>query len=214
MNSVLRKESLNDLAEAGVVPTFALSCLGRNQRGLKEKYAALYEPYFRDQPPPTGSGNRDRPRIGILVSRRHEGLFTRCAGGLFARLNRERFELVILASQASIAPLQKLLPHDGLRYVAYRDALPDAIRQIRDAACDLIYYWEVGSDPLSKMGVEDLVVHSPGEYVGKAVQVATDRDYRKYVTERIAGASDVLYNDLLAVREHERFFAEALNHGK
>ena len=30
-----------------------------------------------------------------------------------------------------------------------------------------------------KMGVEDLVVHSPAEYVSKAVQVATDRDYRQ-----------------------------------
>ena len=63
-----------------------------------------------------------------------------------------------------------------------------------------------------KMGVEDLVVHSPAEYVGKAVQVATDRDYRKHVTARIAQASDVLFNDLEAVREHERFFEEALSH--
>jgi predicted O-linked N-acetylglucosamine transferase (SPINDLY family) len=57
-------------------------------------------------------------------------------------------------------------------------------------------------------------VHSPEEYVSKAVQVATDRDYRKYVTERIAQASDVLFNDLEAVREHERFFEEVLaKHG-
>ena len=61
-----------------------------------------------------------------------------------------------------------------------------------------------------KMGVEDLIVHSAEEYVSKAVQVATDRDYRKYVTERIAQASDVLFNDLEAVREHERFFEEGL----
>ncbi len=63
-----------------------------------------------------------------------------------------------------------------------------------------------------KMGVDDLVVHSPDEYVRKAVQVATDRDYRHYVTERIAEASDVLFNHLEAVREHERFFEEALSH--
>ncbi len=61
-----------------------------------------------------------------------------------------------------------------------------------------------------KMGFEDLVVHSPAEYVSKAVQVATDRDYHKYVTERVAAASDVLFNDLEAVREHERFFEEAI----
>ncbi len=60
-----------------------------------------------------------------------------------------------------------------------------------------------------KMGIEDLVVQSPEEYITKAVQVATDREYRKYVTERIAEKSDLLFNDLEAVREHERFFAEA-----
>jgi hypothetical protein len=118
------------------------------------------------------------------------------------------------------------------------------MRPVRETACDLIYYWKVGTDALNyflpfgrlapvqctgwatmpgklfvgrvtqafyrKMGVADLVVHSPAEYVRKAVQVATDRDYRKHVTERIAQASDVLFNDLEAVREHERFFEEAL----
>ncbi len=61
-----------------------------------------------------------------------------------------------------------------------------------------------------KMGIDDLVVQSPEEYVGKAVQVATDREYRKYVTEQIAEKSDLLFNDLEAVREHERFFEEAV----
>ena len=65
-----------------------------------------------------------------------------------------------------------------------------------------------------KMGVDDLVVHSAEEYVSKAVQVATDRDYRKHVTERIAEASDVLFNDLEAVREHERFFEEAIAYAR
>ena len=65
-----------------------------------------------------------------------------------------------------------------------------------------------------KMGVEDLVVHSPDEYVSKAVQVATDREYRQHVTERIAARSDLLFNDLEAVREHERFFEEALYHAE
>ena len=61
-----------------------------------------------------------------------------------------------------------------------------------------------------KMGVEDLIVHSAEEYVRKAVQVATEIEYRKYVTGRIAQAGDVLFNDMEAVREHERFFEEAI----
>ena len=53
-------------------------------------------------------------------------------------------------------------------------------------------------------------MHSAEEYVSKAVQVATDRDYRQFVTSRIANNSDVSFNDLEAVREHERFFDEVL----
>ena len=29
------------------------------------------------------------------------------------------------------------------------DSLPTAIRQVREARCDLIYFWEVGTDPLN-----------------------------------------------------------------
>jgi predicted O-linked N-acetylglucosamine transferase (SPINDLY family) len=62
-----------------------------------------------------------------------------------------------------------------------------------------------------KMAVDDLIVHSAEDYVSKAVQVANDGDYRKYVTKRIAQASDVLFDDLEAVREHERFFEEVIS---
>ena len=61
-----------------------------------------------------------------------------------------------------------------------------------------------------KMQFEELVASSPEDYVRKTVRVATDRDYRRHVTEQIAARSDVLFNDLEAVREHERFFEEAL----
>ena len=61
-----------------------------------------------------------------------------------------------------------------------------------------------------KMGCEELVASSSEDYIGKAVRVATDRDYCRQVTDQIAARSDVLFNDLEAVREHERFFEEAL----
>ncbi len=417
--------SLNDLLEAGVFPGFAFSYHGRNQRALKEQFARLYEPCFRDQPPPAGSSLRDRKRIGILVTRRHESIFLRCMKGILQRLSPKRFESVVLCSRGSLSGLRKSLSSDALRFMTFDDALGRAAAQIREAACDLMYYWEVGSDAMNyflpfarlapvqctshgslittgiravdyfyssdlietdaaddhyseglwrsrtllmyqdrlpptaaatpadfglpdsrhlyvcfqnpsklhpdfdrllagvleadprglvvlladrsgqlarllkerfarriprvqtpsppaplpegegrivflppqpfadycrliqladvildpphygagsscydlfsynlpvvtlpgelivgrvtqacyrKMGVDDLVVHSAGEYVRKAVQVATDRDYRQYVTERIARASDVLFNDVEAVREHERFFDEALSH--
>lgn len=137
--------SLDDIVQVGLFPGFALSYHGRNQRRLKEQFAAFYEPYFRDQTPPTGSGNRSRPRIGFHVSRRHEHIFLACMRGIIERIRAERFEIVILAPRAVAASLGGR----GLTFVPLGDSLPGAIRQIRAAACDLIYYWEVGSDPLN-----------------------------------------------------------------
>jgi predicted O-linked N-acetylglucosamine transferase (SPINDLY family) len=62
-----------------------------------------------------------------------------------------------------------------------------------------------------KMQVGDLIAVSPEDYVRKAVQVATDRDYRAHIKSRIAQASDVIFDDLEAVREYERFFDEVLS---
>ncbi len=430
--------SIADILEAGVFPGLTLSYLGRNPRRLKERFAALFQPFFGDVgqvsnlPDKREIGNPPH-RIGFVVTRRHEGIFVGCMAGVLRHLDPERFEPVILCSRASVDLLKKRLANERLHYRAFSDDFRDGVRQVREAACDLLYYWEVGSDAMNyflpfarlaavqctgwgttissgvpavdwfisselfeyagsesqyserlwqarsllryedrlaprppakrgdfglpegrrlyvcfqnplklhpdfdsllagilaadshalivllgdrggqvvkmlrerfrrrmpsppaplpavegrnspspaaplpeveariiflppqpfdaycrllcladvildpphfsassscydlfsynlpvvawpgelivgrvtlgcyrKMGVDDLIVHSAEEYVDKAVQVATDRDYRKYVTERIAERSDVLFNDLEAVREHERFFQEAL----
>jgi hypothetical protein len=60
-----------------------------------------------------------------------------------------------------------------------------------------------------KMHTEELVARTPEEYVATAVRVGADRDYRQCLRDRIRSASDAVFNDVEAVREHERFFAEA-----
>jgi predicted O-linked N-acetylglucosamine transferase (SPINDLY family) len=65
-----------------------------------------------------------------------------------------------------------------------------------------------------KMGLEDLAVRSPEEYVALAVRLATDRDYRDAVRAWIVQHSDALFDDREAVREHEAFFEEALSRAR
>ena len=141
--------TLGDILETGAIPGFALSYHGRDQRRLKEQFAALYEPHFREQPPPAGSGLRDRKRIGILVTRRHEGMFLQSMQGIIEQISNDRWEVAILASQCIIESLRGKLRCQNLRFVAFGDSLPKAIRQIRAVTCDLIYYWEVGSDAMN-----------------------------------------------------------------
>ena len=69
--------------------------------------------------------------------------------GIADRLDRERFEIVILSARAVLRGLQSGLSPNGLNFAVFDNALARAIRQIHAAACDLIYYWEVGSDALN-----------------------------------------------------------------
>ncbi len=141
--------SYDDLLAAGVFPSFGLAYHGRDQRRLKEQFATLFTPYFRDEQPPVGSGLRDRKRIGILVTRRHEGMFLQSMRGIIEQLDGDRFDVVVLCSRAIVKTLQTRIRRAGLRFVPFGDSLPDAIRQVRGAACDLIYYWEVGTDAMN-----------------------------------------------------------------
>jgi len=139
----------NDLMLAEALPVFNLAYHGRNNRELKAKFASLCEAYFRDQPEPTGSGMTQRRRIGFLVTQRHEGIFLRCTKGILERLDGEDFEVVVLCSYGSVDTIRKEVRREGLRFVPFPTSASGAVQRIRDAACDLIYYWEIGSDSLN-----------------------------------------------------------------
>ena len=116
---------------------------------MKRRIATVYEPYFRDQPEPTGSDMAGRRRIGVVVTRRHEGNFMRTVTGILQNLDGKDFELVIFCAGASVAMLRQKIGRDDVRYVPIAHSLPEAVQRIRSVACDLIYYWEVGSDSLN-----------------------------------------------------------------
>jgi predicted O-linked N-acetylglucosamine transferase (SPINDLY family) len=61
-----------------------------------------------------------------------------------------------------------------------------------------------------KMQIDELIASSPAEYVAVAVRLGCDRDYRMTMREKVRAASPAVFDDLEAVREHERFFTEAL----
>ena len=60
-----------------------------------------------------------------------------------------------------------------------------------------------------RMGLMDLVVDSAEDYAARAARLGMDRDYRSSIRSRVAAASPALFEDVTAVREHERFFARA-----
>ena len=77
-------------------------------------------------------------------------MFLQSMRGIIERLDGDRFELVILCSRAIVETLRTRTPPRGLAVRPLRRlAAARPIRQVREAACDLIYYWEVGSDAMN-----------------------------------------------------------------
>jgi protein O-GlcNAc transferase len=141
--------SLDEIVATGAIPGFALSYHAMNYRRLKQRFADLYAPQFSHLAPARGMARSHPPRIGILITRRYEGVFLRCMSGIIDRLDRKRFEIVVLYSRPRMARVQAGLSCAGLRFVPFDGVFTRAVAQVRAAACDLIYYWEVGSDPLN-----------------------------------------------------------------
>jgi predicted O-linked N-acetylglucosamine transferase (SPINDLY family) len=61
-----------------------------------------------------------------------------------------------------------------------------------------------------KMGILDCVASSAEQYVELALRLGTDRDWRRFMGEKILAASHVLFEDSEAVRQHEEFFEQAI----
>ena len=90
-----------------------------------------------------------RKRIGFLVTQRHQGIFLRCMRGILEHLDRQDFEIVILCSHSIVATIREAIRRDDLRFVSFGRSISDAVSMIREAACDLIHYWEIGSDAIN-----------------------------------------------------------------
>jgi len=134
-----------DLARDGFTPSFYLAHHGHNNRPLKEKYAALFERHFPQKRPPLGTG---KPRIGFLVTRQHEGGFVRCTSGIIERLDASRFQPIVLCSESVLERCRQSIRRADVEWVGFSGQFPRAVEQIAAARCDVLYHWQIGTDPL------------------------------------------------------------------
>lgn len=135
-----------DLGVAGSAPPFNLAHHGRCNRRLKAGFAAAFAP-ARPRPP---AGPADGPpRVGFVVTGRHEGIFLRCAGGVVAHLDPDRFRPVVLGPAGSLAVLRAAIGRPDAEYLPLPPGLAGAAAALAAARCDLLYFWEVGTDPLN-----------------------------------------------------------------
>lgn len=138
-----------DLAEAVEVrlsPPFGWAHLGGSARPLREALAAKIR--VPNHVLPNRSGGNRRRRLVIVVTAGHEGVFRRCMEGTLARWPAGRVEAVVAAPLRS----REMLGLDrfpAVGFVPLPESAAAAALVLERLKADLLYYWEVGTDPLN-----------------------------------------------------------------
>ncbi len=133
-------------ATAGSPPSFHLQFQGADERQLREAYARLFRNCFEHERP---NGGRGRPRVGLVVTSGHEGLFVRSLGGILNRLDTDRFEVTIFGSDPGLSAVRAAIRNPAVRLTSVANRLPAFVQALHDARLDVLYYWEVATDSVN-----------------------------------------------------------------
>ncbi|HEX4147902.1 MAG TPA: tetratricopeptide repeat protein, partial [Pirellulales bacterium] len=131
------------LQGSGAEPPMALAYQGRDVRPIIERFAALYAPGIEPLKP---KRNCAKPRVGIVVTHGHEGVFARCWGGIAQRLSRALLEVRLVCSRSGANVLRQMMGLDARECLILPERVDEAARTLGDAAFDLLHYWEIGTD--------------------------------------------------------------------
>ena len=139
---------LDKLHLSGAEPPMAIAYQGRDDRALKQQYASLF--VSRISPvklrPRTGS----KPRLGVVVTNGHEGVYAECLGRLVMRLaQRSEMDVTVICSRAGANIIPHILGESMVRYLPLPDTIPTSAARLAEAEFDLLHYWEVGTDSMN-----------------------------------------------------------------
>jgi tetratricopeptide (TPR) repeat protein len=140
---------LHQLAETAPSFPFAWQFLDGNLRGIKTAYADVFHQRIDTSglktPVDSWTGPRSRPRLGFVVTNGHEGVFLRSLRDILNRLSSD-WEPLVLCSIAGSTRIRTAFPEERVQIVPLPTRFDQAARRIADTRCDLLYYWEVGTD--------------------------------------------------------------------
>lgn len=135
-----------DIMQAGVYPSYSLMYHGRDDRPLREAYARVLAPCFPAMPAAQSTGRR---RIGLVVTRMHEGIFLRSLRGVLQRMDPGAFELVVICQQEGEAKIRGRLGGDRIQVLVMPERIDAVVELLRRERFDILYYWEVATDVLN-----------------------------------------------------------------
>lgn len=137
---------LSEIQASGAEAPFNWSYHGRDNAALKRKYAETFAGLFAGLPSSTRKPGSPPWRVALVVTPTHEGVFLRCMAGIVDGLDRRRFRPAVVCARAGFGEVRQHLHNGDVDLVALPQRFDVAVEQIRDAAFDALYFWEVGTD--------------------------------------------------------------------
>ena len=147
-----------DVAQLGLSaaePPFNLLYHGRDNRPIKAAWARL----FRDLPieeracrgrapcrAPCTQGRGRLPKLGLVVTQSHEGIFLRYWTELLRRIKPDGWEMVVVCSAAGAARVRTALSGTGVQLLPVFGQFDRIVKTIRETRFDVLCHWEAGSD--------------------------------------------------------------------
>lgn len=134
----------SQLQHYDVFPPYTLAYYGFDDVAWRQQFAQrMIETNLIPQLSPAVK-SRSRPKIGVVVTAGHEGVFLKCMAGLLLRVPEDYEWVVVCSSPDSRRILAECLPDAA--YVVLATSLLQAAQQLQAADFDLLYYWEIGTD--------------------------------------------------------------------
>ena len=155
------KVDVAQLALSAAEPPFNLLYHGRDNRPLKAAWARLFrdlpieETACRGRAPfrapcaqgaPSTLGPGRRPKLGLVVTQSHEGIFLRYWTELLRRIKPGGWEMVVVCSVAGAAQVRTALSDTDVQLLPVFGQFDQIVKTIREARFDVLCHWEAGSD--------------------------------------------------------------------
>jgi len=135
-----------DIVRVGWRPPMWLAYQGRDEKPLRMQLGSLLSGKLPRACLHTREG---KPRVGFVVAAGHERVFLRGMSGLLQRLSPERVETVVIGDRTARNLVTDTVAGSQVRFMSVPPDPIKAAEWIAATGFDLLYYWEIGTEPLN-----------------------------------------------------------------
>ncbi len=139
------RASFEELPAQNARPPFALAYQNRIDLPIRHRFADV----VRSTLPPFSVKRHlgEKPHVGFVVTEGHEGIFVNLMKGMLENFSFPDLRYSLICSYPSAQFFRKVIQNPSIDYVIYPHSFAETLKVIHHAQLDLLYFWEISTDP-------------------------------------------------------------------